>query len=261
LNIFVCIKQVPDTESKIRVKADGSGIETGDIKWIMNPYDEFAVEEALKLRDKLADGSVVNVVTLGPKARVVEALRTALAMGADNALVIDHAESLDSNAVAKALAEVIKKEGSFGPIFTGKQAIDDDCAQVSQLLAQYLGIPHATVVVKFDVGADKSSVTVNREVEGGTKEVIELKVPAVVAADKGLNSPRYASLPGIMKAKKKEIKEFAFSSLGIAPTEVKITYSAFQMPPPRPAGKILEGDAATQAATVAKLLREEAKVI
>src|SRR3954464_9559115 len=110
MNIFVCIKQVPDTETKIRVKADASGIETNDIKWIMNPYDEFAVEEALKLRDKLADGSTVTVMTLGPKARAVEVLRTALAMGADNAIVIDHPDFLDSNAVAKGLAEALKKE-------------------------------------------------------------------------------------------------------------------------------------------------------
>ena len=110
MNIFVCLKQVPDTETKIRIKPDGSGIETSDIKWILNPYDEFAVEEALKLRDKLADGSLVTVLSLGPKARVTEALRTALAMGADNASVIDCSESLDSHVAAKALGEVLKKE-------------------------------------------------------------------------------------------------------------------------------------------------------
>src|SRR5271163_1584906 len=121
MNIVVCLKQVPDTETKIRIKSDASGIETSDIKWIMNPYDEFAVEEALKLRDKLADGSTVTAITLGPKSRATEALRTALAMGADNAVIIDHADFLDSNAVAKALSEVLKKE-TFGIVFTGKQA-------------------------------------------------------------------------------------------------------------------------------------------
>lgn len=260
MNIFVCVKQVPDTETKIRIKADASGIETNDIKWVMNPYDEFAVEEALKLRDKLADGSTVTAMTLGPKSRAVDVLRTALAMGADNATLIDCSESLDSNAVSKALSEVIKKD-SFGAIFTGKQAIDDDCSQVSQLLAQFLDIGHSTVVIKFELGADKNSALVQREVEGGSREVIELKLPAVVGANKGLNTPRYASLPGIMKAKKKEIKEFAFSSLGIAPTEIKIVYKDFQLPPPRPAGKMIEGDAQTQVANLAKLLHEEAKVI
>ena len=260
MNIFVCIKQVPDTETKIRIKPDNSGIETSDIKWVMNPYDEFAVEEALKLRDKLADGSTVTALTLGPKTRAVEVLRTALAMGADNATVIDSVEILDSNAVAKALSEVIKKD-SFGAVFTGKQAIDDDCSQVSQLLAQNLGVGHSTVVIKFELGADKNSAIIQREVEGGAREVVELKLPAVIGANKGLNTPRYASLPGIMKAKKKEIKEFSFSSLSIAPTEIKISYKDFQTPPPRPAGKILDGDASSQVATLVKLLREEAKVI
>jgi electron transfer flavoprotein beta subunit len=261
MNIIVCVKQVPDTETKIRVKNDASGIETGDIKWIMNPYDEFAVEEALKTRDRLADGSTVTVFTLGPKARAVEVLRTALAMGADNAVLVDTPDTQDSNSTARALAEAIKKEAAWGTVFTGKQAIDDDCAQVSQQLGQYLGIPHSTVVVKFDVAADKNSATVQREVEGGTKEVVELKFPAVIAADKGLNSPRYASLPGIMKAKKKEIKEYAFASLGVAGADRKIVYEQFLLPPPRPAGKFLDGDASAQAAALVKALREEAKVI
>jgi electron transfer flavoprotein beta subunit len=261
MNIFVCIKQVPDTETKIRVKSDGSGIETNDIKWIMNPYDEFAVEESLKLRDKLADGSTVTALTMGPKTRSVEVLRTAMAMGADNAIVINNTEFADSNATARALSEVIKKEGGYGVIFTGKQAIDDDCGQVTQLLASYLNIPHTTVVIKFELSGDKSSVVVEREVEGGSKEVVQLKIPAAVGANKGLNSPRYASLPGIMKAKKKEIKEYEFSSLGVAANESKISYKDFQLPPARTAGKILEGDAASQAASLVKLLREEAKVI
>lgn len=260
MNIIVCIKQVPDSESKIRLKGDNSGIETNDIKWILNPYDEFAVEEALKLRDKLGS-STVTVMSVGPKTRVQEALRTALAMGADNATVIDAPENLDSNSVARALAEAIKKESSFGVVFTGKQAIDDDCAQVSQLLAEYLNIPHATVVVKFEPAADGSSVTVQREVEGGTREVIELKVPSIVAADRGLNTPRYASLPGIMKAKKKEIKDLPFATLGVAADAQKVSYKNFQLPPARQAVKMLEGDAASQASAVVKLLREEAKVI
>jgi electron transfer flavoprotein beta subunit len=260
MNIMVCLKQVPDTETKIRIKADSSGIETNDIKWIMNPYDEFAVEEALKLRDKLADGSTVTVVTLGPKARAGEVLRTGLAMGADNAIVIDEPGYVDSNATAKALSEVLKKE-NFGTVFTGKQAIDDDCSQVSQLLAQILAIPHSTVVVKFELDGSKASATVHREIEGGSKEVIELKLPAVIAAEKGLNTPRYASLPGIMKAKKKEIKEYPFSSLGIPATEIKVNYKNFQLPPGRPAGRFIDGDGAEQSRQLAKLLHEEAKVI
>lgn len=261
MNIFVCLKQVPDTETKIRIKADGSGIETSDIKWIMNPYDEFAVEEALRLREKLADGSTVTVITVGPKTRVGDALRTALAMGADNAVIVDSSENLDPNTVARTLAEVLKKEAGLGAIFTGKQAIDDDCAQVSQLLAEHMGIPHTTVVNKFEISADKSFVIVEREVEGGAREIIQMKLPAVVGANKGLNNPRYASLPGIMKAKKKEIKEISLSSLNIPATETKISNKNFQLPPARPAGKLLDGDPAAQAKELVRLLREEAKVI
>lgn len=260
MNIFVCVKQVPDSETKIRVKADASGIETNDIKWILNPYDEFAVEEALKLRDKLGNSSV-TVISVGPKTRVQESLRTALAMGSDNAIVVDAADNLDSNSVAKALAEAIKKEGSFGVIFAGKQAIDDDCAQAPQLVAEYLGIPHTSVVVKFDPAASGESVIAYREVEGGAREVVELKVPAIVAADKGLNNPRYASLPGIMKAKKKEIKDVPFATLGVGADQMKIAYKNFQLPPARQAVKFIEGDAKAAASQVAKLLREEAKVI
>lgn len=259
MNIFVCVKQVPDTETKIRIKGDSSGIETSDIKWVLNPYDEFAVEEALKLRDKLADGSQVTLITLGPKGRAVDVLRTGLAMGADNAIVIDGPETLDSNSVGKALAAVIKKEGNSGVVFTGKQAIDDDCSQVSQILAEYLEMPHSTVVIKFE--ASGNAVMVEREVEGGSREVLSLQVPCVVGANKGLNSPRYASLPGIMKAKKKEIKEYAFSSLDVAGTEQKLKYQNFQLPAPRPAGKLLDGDATTQAKTLVQLLRSEAKVV
>jgi electron transfer flavoprotein beta subunit len=260
MNIIACIKQVPDTETKLKIKADASGVEPGDTKWVMNPYDEFAVEEALKLRDKCADGSLVTVMTLGPKPRAIEVLRTALAMGADQATLIECTETLDSNSVAKALAAVIKKE-AFGAIFTGKQAIDDDCSQVSQLLAQNLDIGHATVVIKFELSGDKTSALIEREVEGGSREIVELKLPAVIGANKGLNTPRYASLPGIMKAKKKEIKEVSFQSLGVTEKDIKISYQDFQLPPPRLAGKILEGDAKSQVAQVVKLLREEAKVV
>jgi electron transfer flavoprotein beta subunit len=212
----------------------------------------------LKLREK-SPGSLVNVVTVGPKARAVEALRTALAMGADNAIVVDAPDFIDSNTAAKGLAETIKKEGAFKTVFCGKQAIDDDCAQVPQLLAEYLNAPHSTVVVKFEAGAD--GAVVQREIEGGTREVIELKFPAVIGADKGLNTPRYASLPGIMKAKKKEIKEYSLAALGISDADAKIAYKAFQLPPARQAVKFLEGASGEQAQQLVKLLREEAKAI
>ena len=262
MRIFVCIKQVPDTETKIKIKPDGTGIETAGIKWVMNPYDEYAVEEALKIREA-GKATNVTVLSVGPKARVSEALRTALAMGADDAIVIDTgaetAGELDQFATAKALAAAIKAEGEFKIILTGKLAIDDNASAVSQMLAEMLGAPHATVVSKLTVDAE--NLIAEREVEGGTREVIQLQMPALIAANKGLNLPRYASLPGIMKAKKKTIKEVALDSLQVSAGDNKIKFNQFQMPAEKPAVKMLAGDPSAQAVELARLLREEAKVI
>ncbi len=258
MRIFVCIKQVPDTETKIKIKPDGTGIETAGIKWVMNPYDEFAVEEALRIREA-GKASNVTVLSVGPKARVSEALRTALAMGADDAIVVDTNDDLDQYATAKALAAAIKAEGEFKIILTGKLAIDDNASAVSQMLAEMLGAPHATVVSKLTVDAE--NLIAEREVEGGTREVIQLQMPALIAANKGLNLPRYASLPGIMKAKKKTIKEVALASLQVSTSDNKIKFNQYKMPADKPAVKMLGGDASAQAVELARLLREEAKVI
>lgn len=257
MKIFVCIKQVPDTETKIKITPDQTGIDTAGIKWVMNPYDEYAVEEAVKLRDANA-GSQVHVLSVGPKSRVVESLRTALAMGADEAIVIN-AEGLDNFSTAKALAQVIQSEGGAKVIFSGKLAIDDNASSVSQMLAEFLNIPHTTVVSKFTYTPE--NVTVERDVEGGAKEVVQMRTPAVVAANKGLNMPRYASLPGIMKAKKKVIKEIEFSSLNIPTSDIKIKYTGMTLPAEKPAVKMLSGDSNAQAAELVKLLRDEAKVL
>ena len=258
MKIFVCIKQVPDTETKIKIRADQNGIDPTGIKWVMNPYDEYAVEEAIKLRDAGKATSVV-VFSLGPKSRVVEALRTALAMGADEAVVIDAPEDLDASATAKALAAAIKAEGDIKYVLTGKLAIDDNNSAVSQMLADYLELPHATVVSKMTVS--DNSVLCEREVEGGAREVIELTSPALIAANKGLNTPRYASLPGIMKAKKKVIKEVGLASLDVGPQDSHYKFVAFQLPPEKPSVKMLAGEAKQQVEQLAGLLRTEAKVI
>ncbi len=257
MKIFVCVKQVPDTETKIKLKADVSGIDPAGVKWVMNPYDEYAVEEANKSREGGKATSVV-VISVGPKARVVETLRTALAMGADEAIVIDAPEDIDSAMTAKALAAAIKAEGEFGMIMTGKLAIDDNLASVGQMLAEHLGIPHATVISKLEQG---EKLTAEREVEGGTKEIIELVKPALIAANKGLNMPRYPSLPGIMKAKKKVIKELTLDALGVSVSDARTKHMNFQLPPDKPPVKMIDGDAATQAKTLATLLRQEAKVL
>lgn len=258
MKIFVCIKQVPDTETKIKLKADSSGIDTAGVKWVMNPYDEYAVEESLKMKEG-GKATNVTVLTLGPKTRAVEALRTALAMGADDAIVIDAPEDVDPSTTAKALAAAIKAEGEFKFVLTGKLAIDDNAASVSQMIAEHLGVPHATVISKLEV--NDGSAVAERETEGGTREVLQLTLPAVVAANKGLNMPRYASLPGIMKAKKKPVKELTLESVGVTLGEMKTRYKNYQLPPEKPAVKMLSGDAATVASQLARLLREEAKVI
>ncbi len=258
LRIYVCIKQVPDTETKITINNTDSGISDSGVKWVMNPYDELAVEEAIHLKSR-HEGAVVTIISLGPKKRLVDVCRTALAMGADDAIVVDAPNNLDSHATAKALAAAISAEGPCDFIFTGKLAIDNNNSCVSQMVAEFLGLPHATVVSKFEELDGKS--VVEREVEGGAKEILELHGPSVVGANKGLNSPRYPSLPGIMKAKKKPLKEIELSALGVDESQQKTRLSGYQLPPEKPPVKIISGDADTQAQQLASLLRNEAKVI
>jgi len=256
--LFVLVKQVPDTETKIRIKADKTGIETNDIKWIINPYDEFAIEEALKTKEKLKSPAV-TVLTLGPD-RAVEALRTALAMGADNAIHIKTEGDTDTFTAGKALAEVLKKEGAT-VVFAGKQAIDDDQAATFGYVAEYLNWPSVSVVCKIDWDPSGTSLKAEREVEGGTRFVVQTSLPVCLALDKGINTPRYASLPGIMKAKKKEIKTYSLADLGLSAASAKVKEGEYLPPPERPAGKKITGDATTQARELVRLLREEAKVI
>ena len=264
MNIIVCMKQVPDTEAQIRVKPDGSGIVDSDIKFVMNPYDEFGVEEALLLKEKF--GGTVTIVCLGPE-RAVEAIRTGLAMGADKAVHLDDPafEGGDAFSTAKALAAAIKGM-EYDLIFCGKQAIDDDLAQVGPALAEILGFPQIVVVTKVEISEDGKKAKVNRQIIGG-EEIIEVPLPAVLTAQKGLNEPRYASLPGIMKAKKKEVKSVKVADLGLEPSGVgkagaKTQILKMYSPPQREAGKIIEGETAEETAPkLAKLLREEAKVI
>jgi electron transfer flavoprotein beta subunit len=215
------VKQVPDTEAAIKVKPDGSGIDEAGIKWVMNPYDEFGVEEALKLKEKF--GGDVTIVSV----------RTALAMGADKGIHINDPalEGADAYNIAAALAAAIKGI-PHDIIFCGQRAIDDDAGQVGSVLAEFLGIPQVTFVTKLDV--EGASIKVIRPIEGA-QLLIESSLPCVVTAQKGLNEPRYASLPGIMKAKKKpvDVKDAAGLGVTVAP-KAKI---AKTLPPPaRPPG-------------------------
>jgi electron transfer flavoprotein beta subunit len=264
VNIIVCLKQVPDTEAQIRIAPDGKSIITQDIKWVMNPYDEYGVEEALRLKEKF--GGEVTVVGLGPK-RVTESIRTALAMGADKGILIsDEAlEGSDGLAVAKALASAIKGL-DYDLIFTGQRGVDDDMGVVGAALAELLGIPNLSVIVKVEVAEDGKSLKVHRPVEGQTL-VIESSLPALITTQKGLNEPRYASLPGIMKAKKKPLEDKTLTDLGVDRAEFgvgarKVKIIQLTPPPERKAGRIVEGETPQEkAAGLAKLLHEEAKAI
>lgn len=258
MKIFVCLKQVPDTETKIKILPDQSGIDPAGIKWVMNPYDEHAVEEAVKFREKNPSAQVW-AISMGPKARVVESLRTALAMGADEAIVINSVENADALTTARALSSVINSESGAHLIFAGKLSIDSNQSSVPQMVAEFLNIPHTSVVSKFE--AHSENINVERDSDGGAKEIVQMLTPALIAANKGLNMPRYASLPGIMKAKKKVIKEIEFSSLGISPTEQKIKYISYALPQEKAAVKLLTGDSSAQATELMKLLRDEAKVL
>ena len=195
----------------------------------MSPYDEFAVEEALRLKEKNA-GSTVTVISAGP-ARVVETIRTALAMGADNGIHIELPETADNNMAAKALAGALKKEAKVDIIFTGKEAIDDGAAQTSQLTAEYFGHPLRNRC--FERRVRRNSIKCKREIEGGAFEMVEITFPALIAAQKGLNEPRYASLPNIMKAKKKEVKAMKAADVGVTDADQKIKLQETSAPAPK----------------------------
>lgn len=255
MNIIVCLKQVPDTEAVLQVK-NGKTINEEGIKWIVNPYDEFAIEEALKLKEKIT-GSTVTVITLGPH-RAESSLRTGLAMGAQNAVHIETDELIDHKTTAKALATAIKQEDP-GIIFMGKQAIDDDSYLTHAYLAEYLDTPVATNVLVFNY--EENKVTVEREIDEGAREKIEMQIPCIVAATKGLNEPRYPSLMGIMKAKKIPIKKLTLDNVGISEINNKIRTEKLYSLPEKPEGKVIEEEPEAAVKTLVKLLKEEAKVL
>ncbi|MGH7864447.1 MAG: electron transfer flavoprotein subunit beta/FixA family protein [Candidatus Binataceae bacterium] len=249
MRMLVPVKRVPDPATTIRVLPDGSGIATDNVKWVINPFDEIAIEEALRIKEKQGGGDV-TLVTVGQQTWQ-EQLRTGLAMGADRAILVRADAALDSLAIARILAKVATDEKA-DLIIMGKQAIDDDANQVGQMLAELLGWPQATFASKIEFAGDKCTVV--REVDGGL-ETIAFQLPAVITTDLRLNEPRYASLPGIMKARKKELKDIAADSLGmnLAP---KLTVKALAAPPKREAGRKVGS-----VAELVQVLHREAKVI
>ncbi len=249
MKIAVCVKRVPDTETRIKIGADGVSIDEAGVKFILNPYDEFAVEEALQRRDKAGAGEVV-IVTLGPDA-AAETIRTALAMGADRGVLLQAAIPADGLAVAKALAAELK-DGGYDLILFGKIAVDDCNHQVGTMTAQLLGLPCVTAATKLDI-ADRT-MTAEREVEGGI-EVVECALPAVVTCDKGLNNPRYPALKGIMAAKKKPVE-----TKPVALSAPRMTVKSLAMPPARKEGRIV-GEGVGAVPELVRLLQQEAKVL
>ncbi|HKR19003.1 MAG TPA: electron transfer flavoprotein subunit beta/FixA family protein [Stellaceae bacterium] len=249
MKVLVAVKRVIDFNVKIRVKADGSGVETANVKMSMNPFDEIAVEEAVRLKEA---GSVKEIVAVSMGApQCQETIRTALAMGADRGLHVLTDVELQPLAVAKLLKAIVAKEQPQ-LVIMGKQAIDDDCNQSGQMLAALLGWGQATFASKLKL-AD-GSATVTREVDGGL-ETIALKLPAVVTTDLRLNEPRYASLPNIMKAKKKPIEQITSDALGVD-VKPRLTTLKVAEPPKRQAGKKLGS-----VAELVDKLRNEARVI
>ena len=247
MKILVALKQVPDTETKVKVAADGRSLDPTDVKWITSPYDEYALEEAIRLKE--AKGAEVTVVSLGADS-AKDVLRNALALGADNAVLLKSNAS-DPLAIASALASFIKDKG-FELLMAGNKGMGGDNASVGPMTAELLGWAQANVVVKLEIG--EGTFRAEREIEGGT-EVVEGALPAVITAQKGLNEPRYASLKGIMGAKKKTIEE-----VEIAAPAGLTSIAALVLPPARPEGRKLDGDAGAQVSALLGLLKDEAKV-
>ena len=248
MNILVCISRVPDTATRILVGSDGKSIDTQGVKFIVNPYDEYALEEGLRLKEK--NGGTVTAVNVGPESSK-ETLRTALAMGADKAVLVKTDAVFDSYFAASNLAAVAK-ELAPDIILMGRQSVDFDSLQVPSMMAEILGLPSVSVVSKLTIDGDK--VLAERDIEGG-KEIIETSLPCIISAQKGLNEPRYPKLPDIMKAKSKPIEEKA-----PVVSENRTSVIGMEIPMKKRAGIIL-GDTDEDIAELVRKLHEDAKII
>ena len=257
MNIVVCLKQTFDTEAKI-VLGSGGAIDSTGVKLVINPYDEFALEEALKLKEKF--GGEVTLVSMGGE-KVQEALRTGFAMGADKGVLVTDPdlENPDEWVAAEVLAKAIAQI-PYDIILSGRIAVDDGSSQVAVRTADALGIPSVSCILALDVDGDKA--VCKREIDGGT-ETVEVTLPAFLTAQKGLNIPRLPSMAGIMKAKQKELKKLSLADIGVSASDLqrKMSDVKFSLPSPRKGGKVVPGEAADAAKELARLLREEAKVI
>ncbi|MDH4183111.1 MAG: electron transfer flavoprotein subunit beta/FixA family protein [Nitrospinota bacterium] len=257
MNILVCIKQVPDMETKFKINSAGDWIDEADTAFRMNEYDEFAVEEAVALKEKLGAGASLTVLSIGPE-RVKEAIKKALAMGADKGAHIQDDECFrkDTAQVASMIADYAKDKG-FELIFTGLQSQDRGSAQVGPILAVKLGFNLVTTVVGFQY--DAGAITARRELEGGLRAIVKTAAPAVITCQLGLNKPRYPTLPNIMKAKKKELAVIPAAQVAAGAAMVN-TARAFH-PERKGAGEMLQGDIAQVADRFVKIIREKTGLI
>ena len=260
MNMLVFIKRVPDTESRIRIQHEARSIAEDGLNFVISPYDEYALEEALRLRE--AKGGTVRVVSVG-RDETVAVLRKALAMGADEAFLVkdDAPESYDGLRTARIIARAVERRFAGADLLLfGKQSVGADNSQVPAMTAELLGLPQATVVTELEVG--DGAATASREIEGGIEKV-SLTLPAVVTAQKGLNEPRYETLKGIMAAKKKDVPVVTLQDLGLGPDDLvsRVAVTGLDVPAARLAGKVLQGDPGDAARELVRLLREEAKVI
>jgi electron transfer flavoprotein beta subunit len=260
MNIHVFVKRVPDTESRIRIDRDAKAVIEDGLNFVINPYDEYAVEEALRLRE--AHGGTVRVFAAGREESLV-VLKKGLAMGADEAVLVrdDAPESYDGLRTARILAAAVKgRYPDFDLLLFGKQSVGADNAQVPSMMAELLGLPQVNVATKLEISG--SGGVAHREIESGTEKVV-FSLPAVVSAQKGLNEPRYETLKGIMGAKKKVIPVIPVGELGLSAAELApgIEITGLDVPAGRQAGKIIGGGPAEAAKELVRLLHEEAKVI
>lgn len=257
MKIIVCMKEVPDTASTIKIDDSGRSIQREAIQYVINPYDEFAIEEALRIKDRLEEVEVV-LICMGPQ-RAQESIRKALAMGGDRAIhcLVDQGDWIEGLTVARVLHQKLVDEKP-DLILMGKQAVDDDAAQVAPMLAGLFQFAQAMNVIQLELNQEECTAT--REVEKGRREILKLKLPAVIGVTKGINEPRYPALKGIMAAKKKEIRSEEVSEL-IAADEGELTLERLSLPAQRQVCQMIEGEAVVQARSLVQKLRQEAKVI
>ncbi len=263
MNIIALIKQVPDTAVDLKINTEATDIMYQDIPWVINPYDEYAVEEALRIKEK--NGGSVTVISMGPD-RAADIIRSSIAMGADDGIHLKDAafDGSDAYRAAFILSKIASVSG-YDIILAGKQAVDDGWGQVGPALAEILNIPSVSSILKLEISEDKKTATAHREIDEGL-EIVEVPLPALFTIQQGINKPRYASLPGIMRAKKKEIKVFNADELGISQGETGREASLIMLrklfkPPERKKGEMLKGNVMSAVKELINRLRNEAKVI